>query len=234
MKSSVISHILHSYSSQRLLLKLVLFVISFAFVAKIAISAEPASRAPQTAKNELADREASSQTVFEQMESEAIGFVKEHHPELVSLLQLLKAMKEKEYDVAIRDIDRARKRLEILAKRALETYQIELDSWKIQSKIDLLLAKGFAHDKAFNTRTLRSHLKDQVENQKKRLKNEQADLAKRQQLIVEQLEKLEGHESERVDQQFAALMKRVDAKVGKPTSKPKPEPKPAKEAKEKS
>jgi len=202
-----------------------LFTTSLVLAPKSVISAEPESLTPQTTKIELADRETSNQDAFAQMESEAIDFVKQHHPELVSLLQLLKAMKEKEYDVAIRDIDKARKRLESLVKREPETHRIELDTWKIQSKIDLLLAKGFAQDKAFNTKTLRSLLKEQVENQKTRLKNEQTNLAKRKRQIDEQLEKYQGHEAEKVDQQFAAMMKRVDAKVGKPT-KPKSESKP--------
>ena len=98
-----------------------------------------------------------------------------------------------------------------------------------------MLAKGFAKDKAFNSKNLRSLLNDQVEFQKRRLKNEQANLVKRQETIADQLQKLEGHESERVEQQFVSLMKRVDAKTAKPNpNKPNPESKPAKEAKNKS
>jgi cellobiose-specific phosphotransferase system component IIA len=200
-------------------------------LAKPTLGAEPEALAAQVAKADPNDKNASPPSAFELMESEAMSFVKQHHPELFSLLQLLKAMKEKEFEVAIRDIDKARKRLDSLSKSDSERHQIELDSWKIQSKIDLLLAKGFAQDKAFNAKTLRGLIKDQVENQKRRLKNEQSNLLKRKRQIDEQLVKFEGQESERVDQQFAALMKRVDAKVGKP-AKAKPETKPTDGAKE--
>ena len=227
-------NLLHCEWNRCLLVWGVVLAVSIAFIPSFVVGVEPDVSTPPSTKAELVDPVIANQNAFLQTESGAIDFVKQHHPELVSLLQLLKAMKEKEYEVAIRDIDRARKRLDSLVKREPETYQIELDAWKIQSKIDLLLAKGFAQDKAFSTKTLRGLLKDQVENQEKRLKNERSSLVKRKHQIDEQLEKFEGHESEKVDQQFAALMKRVDAKVGKPATKPKPETKPNKEAKEKS
>ena len=58
-----------------------------------------------------------TQPVLEQSEADAIAFVREHHPELVSLLQSLKSMRQKEYEMAIREIVRTKKRLETLAKR---------------------------------------------------------------------------------------------------------------------
>lgn len=172
----------------------------------------------------------STKTEFELMEEVAMGFVTTHHPELVSLLQLLKAMKEKEYESAIRDIIRVQKRLESLVKREPVLHAIELETWQLQSKIDLLLAQGYAKDKAFNKKSLKQLLKEQVEVQKKRWKHEEASLAKRQEQVAELLRKLEGHEDERVEQQFATLMKRVDTQSGK-SSKPKPEAKPTKETK---
>jgi hypothetical protein len=177
-----------------------------------------------------AERELLGSSDFEQIEGEAFEFVKMHHPELVSLLQLLKAMREKEYETAIRDIVRIQKRLEALENRDPDAHQIELDAWKVQSKIDLLLAKAFARDKSFNPKSLRSLLKEQIEIQKRRYENEQRNLAKRQELIADQLQKLVGHEEEKVEQQFSTLMKRVDAKVGKP-GKSKSESKPSKESK---
>ncbi len=194
------------------------------------LGVEPEGLAAQVARVGLPEDNSTNRSAFEQMESEAMSFVKQHHPELVSLLELLKAMKEKEFEIAIREIDKARKRLDSMLKGDPERHQLELDSWKIQSKMDLLLAKGFANDKAFNSKALRALLKDQVENQKLRLQNEQVNLVKRKRQIDEQLEKIQGHESEKVDQQFTALMKRIDAKVGRPV-KAKLESKPTKEAK---
>lgn len=168
----------------------------------------------------------------EQLETDAIAFVQEHHPELVSLLQSLKAMRQKEYETAIREIVRTRKRLESLAKRDAETHAMELDAWKLQSKIDLLIARGIARDKAFDTVVLRALLKQQVENQKRRWKHEQTTLVKRQEQLVQLLVRTEGHEEEKIDQQLSTLLKRVDSKIGK-TKKPKQEAKPNRESKDK-
>jgi hypothetical protein len=154
-------------------------------------------------------------TSFEQSEKEAIEFVQEHHPELVSLLESLKSMREKEYQVAIREISKTKKRLDGFAKRGPEIYVIELDAWKIQSKIDLLVAKGIAREKEVNSDVMRGLLTDQVENQKKRWKNELETLAKRQKQISGLLQLTEGHEEEKIDQQLAALQSRVGSKIGK-------------------
>ena len=169
---------------------------------------------------------------FQQLETDAIAFVQEHHPELVSLLQSLKAMRQKEYETAIREIVRVRKRLESFAKRDAETHAMELDAWKLQSKIDLLIARGIARDKAFDTAVLRALLKLQVNNQKKRWKHEQTTLVKRQEQLVQLLLRTEGHEEEKIDQQLSTLLKRVDSKIGK-TKKPKQEAKPKSESKDK-
>jgi hypothetical protein len=172
------------------------------------------------------------QPALEQNEADAIAFVQEHHPELVSLLQSLKSMRKKEYEMAIREIVRTKKRLETLAKREADLYVMELEAWKLKSKIDLMMAKAIARDKAFDKVVLRELLSQQVENQKKRWKQEQSTLIKRQEQLVELLGRTEGHEDERVDQQLSAHLKNVDSKVGK-AKKLKQEAKINKEEKDK-
>jgi hypothetical protein len=168
-------------------------------------------------------RDESSQS-FEEQESESMEFVQSHHPELVALLQRLKSMKRDEYETAIRDIVKVRKRLETLEKRDSKLHGVELDAWKLQSKIDLLLARAVAQDKEFDSSALRTLVQKRVENQKERLELELANLLERQKQIKESLERLEGNEEERISQQLSALMKRVDSKrvksgKNKPTKK---------------
>jgi len=172
------------------------------------------------------------QSAFEQSEADAIAFVQEHHPELVSLLQSLKSMRQREYEMAIREIVRTKKRLETLAKRETDLHGMELDAWKLKSKIDLLMAKAIARDKSFDKVVLRELLSQQVENQKKRWMHEQSTITKRQEQLVELLKRTEGHEDERVEQQLAAHLKNVDSKVGK-AKKLKQEAKNFKEEKDK-
>ena len=167
------------------------------------------------AQKESTAADSTPQPVLEQSEADAIAFVQEHHPELVFLLQSLKSMRQKEYEMAIRDIVRTKKRLEMLAKREADLYAMELEAWKLKSKIDLMMAKAIARDKAFDKVVLRELLSQQVDNQKKRWKHEQSTLTKRQEQLVELLGRTEGHEDERVDQQLSVHLKNIDSKVGK-------------------
>ena len=208
------------------------YIPALRFLAVLAVVVFCFGSAPALGQKETNTGETQVQPTFEQLETDAISFVQEHHPELVSLLQSLKAMRKKEYEMAIREIVRTRKRLESLAKREAETHAMELDAWKLQSKIDLLIARGIARDKAFDISVLRELVKLQVENQKKRWKHEQTMLVKRQEQLDQLLVRTEGHEEEKVDQQLSILLKRVDSKIGK-TKKPKQEAKTIIESKDK-
>jgi len=169
--------------------------------------------------------ESQIQTTFEQLEVDAISFVQENHEELASLLKSLKVMRQKEYEVAIREIGRTKKRLESLTKREPELHAMELDAWKLKSQIDLLLAKGIARDRSFDKDALRELLRLQLENQKKRWKHERSTLTKRQEQLAELIAKVEGHEEERIEQQLSNHVKSIDNKIGK-TKKPKQDAKP--------
>ena len=170
------------------------------------------------------------QPAFEQLESDAIAFVTEHHPELVSLLQSLKSMRQKEYEIAIREIVRTKKRLEALANREPALHAMELDAWKLKSKIDLLMARGIARDKSFDKAVLRDLISQRLENQKKRWRHEQTTLSKRQEQLAELLSRTEGSENDKVEQELSTHLKHVDAKIGK-TKKSKQDAKSTKEDK---
>ena len=167
------------------------------------------------------------QASFEQLESDSLEFMQEHHPELVSLIKSLKSMRQKEYETAIREISRIKRRLENLSKREPDLYGLELEAWKTKSKIDLMIAKGMARDQSFDKEKLRELLKVQVENQKKRWKHEQASISKRQSQLSDLLSKMNGHEEEKVEQQLTIHLKNLEAKLGK-NKKPKSENQPAK------
>ena len=146
---------------------------------------------------------------------DSIAFVQEHHAELVTLLKSLKVMRQKEYEMAIREIGRTKKRIESLTKREPELHDMELDAWKLKSQIDLLMAKGVASDKSFDKAVLRDLIQLQFENQKKRWKQEQSTLKKRQEQLLELVAKIEGHEEERIDQQLSIHLKTIENKTGR-------------------
>lgn len=155
----------------------------------------------------------------EATEAKALDFVQNHHPELKDLLSVLKAMDAQQYATAIRDITRARRRIESLSKRSPEMQNVELQGWVIQSKIDLLLAKAVASDGKWNRDELKDLVQKRLENQKMRLKVEKENLEARMKQIEESLSKLEGKESDRVEQQLGGMIRKLESK--RPANKKK-------------
>lgn len=156
----------------------------------------------------------------EAIEEKALTFVQQHHSELRELLSVLKAMDADQYQTAIRDITRARKRIESLSKRSPEMQSVELQGWIIQSKIDLFLAKAVASDSKWNRDELRDLVQKRLDNQKLRLKVEKENLETRMKQIEESLSKLEGKETDRVEQQLGGMIRKLESK--RPPNKRKP------------
>ncbi len=152
---------------------------------------------------------------FTEIESSALEFVKAHHNDLVALLNLLRAMKEAEYQSAIREINKAQRRLDAIQHRDPDLFAIELDTWKTQSKIDYLMARAVASSKEINTSDLRKLINKQLELQKKRLRYERKMLSERQKTLSETIDKLDSELEARIEQQVASLSKRVKAKIDK-------------------
>ena len=109
---------------------------------------------------------------------------------------------------------------------------MELDAWKLKSKIDLLMARGIAGDKSFDKAVLRDLISQRLENQKKRWRHEQTTLSRRQEQLAELLSRTEGSENDKVEQELSIHIKHVDAKIGK-TKKSKQDAKTTKEDKSK-
>jgi len=76
-----------------------------------------------------------------QREVAALALVREHHLELIELLDHLKSQKHKAYLQAIQELWRASERLATVRQRDPDRYDLELRAWKIDSRIRLLAAK---------------------------------------------------------------------------------------------
>ncbi len=76
-----------------------------------------------------------------QREAAALALVREHHAELIELLDHLKSQKHKAYLQAIQELWRASERLATVRQRDPDRYDLELRAWKIDSRIRLLAAK---------------------------------------------------------------------------------------------
>lgn len=76
-----------------------------------------------------------------QEEQSALRFARKHHPELAELLKQLDEEMTSEYDKAIRQIHVVAERLERIKSRSPEEYKLQLDAWKVDSRIKLLAAR---------------------------------------------------------------------------------------------
>ncbi|MCU0721500.1 MAG: hypothetical protein MUC83_17450 [Pirellula sp.] len=139
----------------------------------------------------------------------SIAFIEKHHPELSALLEVLKTTDLAKYDAAIKDVSKAIKRLEGARKRDEKLYELEIAGWKIQSKIDLLLAKGMAKDKSFKESDLKKLVENRIDNQIQRTNREIELIDQRKASLAETLNKLNNNRQSQVDKQHANLLKRL-------------------------
>jgi hypothetical protein len=139
----------------------------------------------------------------------AIAFIKSHHPELAMLLEVLKTTDLTKYNSAIKDVAKVIKRLEGARKRDEKLYELEVAGWKIQSKIDLLLAKGMAKDKSFNESDLKQLVENRIDNQIQRSNREIELIDQRKASLVDTVNKLSSNRQSQVDKQHANMLKRL-------------------------
>jgi len=142
-------------------------------------------------------------------EDQAISFVKLHHPELASLLEILKKSDPSKYRAAIKDVSKVVKRLEVSRKRDETLHQIEIEGWKIQSKIDLLLAKGMARDRKINESDFEQLIENRIDNQIQRTTRELELIDERRVKLAESLDKMTANRKAQIEKQVANMLKRI-------------------------
>ena len=100
-----------------------------------------ANQAETKAKPASPNRDQKLPNVTPEREAAVMKFVEQHHSELAVLLTHLKDNNHQEYDRAIRDIFRISERLVQTRQRDDRRYELELQQWQNQSRIDLLSAR---------------------------------------------------------------------------------------------
>lgn len=156
-----------------------------------------------------------SEGQLQESEATVLPFVEEHHSQLLSVLTALKQSNPKEYEAAIADINKTLRRLSQLEKRNKALYEVDLEAWKTQSRIDLMMARAIAKEHSLDEAALRSLVAQRRAIQVKRLKIELEQLEDRKKQLQESLVRLEDSEKERVDQQVSGMLKRIDSKKTK-------------------
>ncbi len=168
--------------------------------------------------------------VTAQQEAEVLQFLRQHHTELAELLGHLQLSRPADYTRAIRDIGHARERLRQFEKGDGARYELELQSWVIESKIQLLVARLVMSDSESLRDELRRLLADQFELKLRLSQIERDRTAERLQKLDEQLRRLADNRAELLEKEFLSLTKsserlkakRKDAATAKPASRSSP------------
>ena len=141
--------------------------------------AKPPERAPLTPEREAA----------------AITFVRQHHPELVDLLNQLKETKPAEYQTAIRELFQTSERLAQLREQDPQRYELELAAWKTKSRIQLLAARStMSADKSFEDQ-LHAALVEQADIRLKLMKLERDRIADRLEKLDKSIEQYQASQA---------------------------------------
>lgn len=127
---------------------------------KDAEKAESADKKPPAGKKSASPAQAASD---EDREQAALALVREHHPDLVALLERLKATKQKDYRQAVRELYRDSQRLENFRHRDAERYGLELRAWQLASRVRLLAAKLSLEDRPEFQEDLKAALAEQAD-----------------------------------------------------------------------
>ncbi len=153
-------------------------------------------------------------------EEAALAFVRRHYPRLMDVLIYLKENQPRQYARAVKDLHRTRHRLEQIRERLPRRYELELEAWKLQSEIQLLMAELVMSDSPEVRRRLEEAVARQVDLRLELLKADQRQAEARLAKIQKSVRRLEQHREEevqRLTRQLVAKMERLRGKKRKPS-----------------
>jgi len=93
------------------------------------------------AKAEKAGKAKLNAALTADQEQEALAFARNQHPELAELLVKLQEKNPKEFEKAMQELHRAQQRLSRLAEQNPKRFPLELNLWKVDSRIRLTMGQ---------------------------------------------------------------------------------------------
>ena len=150
-------------------------------------------------------------------EADALGFVRQHHPELATVLEALKPMNPVEYKKAIGELSQVSRTLTEVKSRNPKRYELALDAWKTKSRVELLAAQlaGSPSEELRSQLRLAIEARVDVEIRRHKFELEQAEQAAKK--AREALDHLENNRDTVVEARFRAMQPKKSQKTKKPT-----------------
>ena len=152
-------------------------------------------------------------------EAAALKFAQLHHPELERLLARLENNNPAEYRRAIRKLYQDSERLARTAERSPDRHELELDAWKLDSRIRLLVARmSMSSDIEKLDSQLQALLQERVDLRLRQLRAERERIESRLARVTESIDEIES------DPEAAALkdLQRVKRSLGIPPNRRTP------------
>ena len=162
--------------------------------------------AEPTAADPLEDR-----VVTPEREAAAQKFAQLHHPELATLLESLKRMDVKQYEVAIQELFRTSERLAKVQSKTPDRYEHDLAIWKLDSRIRLLAAQSLSGMPEARRQELKQLLLDRQQVKIKQLEQDRAKLAARLEKLDESIGDLKKQQDVQAEKEVERLLKSVKA-----------------------
>ncbi len=155
-------------------------------------------------------------------EAAALAFATEHHPQLASLARRLKQQNPDEYANALREIAQASEQINRWQERQPARYQIELDLWKVESRIRLLAARIAMEDRPAFDKELRGLLNERVDLRIALMNVEKDRIRLRLEKLEDSVRQTDKDRTATVERELERLLRQVRSQTTRQSPKPAP------------
>jgi hypothetical protein len=145
-------------------------------------------------------------------EAAAMTFVRTHHPELATLLTRLKERRPGEYQKAIRDLFRVSEKLAVSQELHPNRYELELEEWKLTSRVQLLVARLTMDRSPAMEQELRELIARQLEVHEKVIRLDRDRAAERVKTLDAELSRLASDRDQVLEEKFQKALRSAGEK----------------------
>ena len=194
---------------------LILLTLAYAFSdGQTTSAADPPTTSVSVDAPNSVDKSAEKKLRTELSESDlavTMAFASEHHPELARLLEHLRKSRPHEFQRAARELNQQIEVLEKLKEKNPTRYEHQLQLWKNDSQIRVLVAKwSLSKDEAIEQQ-IRQLLRQRRDTKVAQLKAEQKRLSEQLQKVEKQLTTISDMPDSQIDREWEQLAKKTNA-----------------------
>ena len=153
--------------------------------------------------------------VTPERQAAVMTFVQRNHPELADLLAHLKVRQPEEYETAVRELFRTTERLAQIQERDPLQYELEVNLWTAQSRVQLLTAKLMMGATEELKADLRTAIGEQIDARVALLRHQRQKAADRLANLDREINKVEEGRDAVIEKQLQVLTRA--ASEGRPT-----------------